>query len=254
VTNGELTTVYNTVARIIIVALFVILVASPAMSGTQTIHLQPEEGVFGFTMFNPYYEAICERLLPSSLNRKCQAVFLPSFSQESAVYIVCDNNNSMATAVVVTVKLETQLWAEMHKVIEGGADAKGRYAIDAQAQRKALLQIRSVVNRFEAPLDATVAVALEHTWDAMLMRVHYPEESELGLDGETYHFSNFVTGSGFLTGKVWSPVKGTPSYELVELAKTLSEYPTLREADRKDAAQEMLKGARKLLARLGGSE
>lgn len=233
----------------LITALIVALGASPGISGSQTAYLQPEDGVFGWTMFNQYYEAVSERLLPS-WHRKCQAVFLPSFSEESAVYILHDDD-STATPIVFTVKLETQLWFEMLKAIEAGADTRGRYTLDAQSQRQALSQIRSVVSRFEAPLDATVATVLEHTWDAMLMRVHYPEKAELGLDGENCHFANFVTGLGYRTGKVWSPVKGTPGYELMELAKALSEYPALLETDRKDAAREMMQRAQRLLALLG---
>ena len=68
---------------------FLILLGSiEAISGTPTPHLQPEDGFFGFTMLNPYYEAVSDRLQLTSTFRKCQAVFLPSFSEESAVYLI----------------------------------------------------------------------------------------------------------------------------------------------------------------------
>jgi hypothetical protein len=239
---------------ILIAALSLVLSGSPALSGSQSVYLQPEEGVFGFSIWNLYYEAVSELLLSSSHDRKCQAIFLPSFSEESAVYLVYDMKDPSAPPVVVSVKPEKQLWIEMQKTMAADANEKGAFTTRAQAQRKALAQIQSVVNRLEAPLDTTVAAALEQAWDAMLMRVHYPEKPELGLDGETCHFANFVQEFGYRTGKVWSPEKGTPSYELMELARALGAYPTLREADRKDAAEEMMTRARKLLALLDNSK
>jgi hypothetical protein len=42
-----------------------------AISGTPTSDLAPEEGFYGFTMFNPYYEAVGERLQLSSSYHYC---------------------------------------------------------------------------------------------------------------------------------------------------------------------------------------
>lgn len=235
-------------------ALFVLLGGTQAISGAPTTYLQPEDGFWVFAMLNPYYEAVSERLLSSSQNRKCQAVFLPSFSEESAVYLTYDDKNPMAPPIVVSLKFERQLWADMHRLMESSADAKGAYSVRADAQLKALSQIRSVVNRFEAPIDKRVAVVLERAWDALLRRVRYPEKAELGLDGESCHFANFASGFGYRTGWVWSPKKGTLSYDFVEIAKALREYPRLRGIDRKDLAQAMLKKAQKLLLHLKGNK
>ena len=235
---------------VLIGALSVVLVASQATSGSRTSNLVPEDGLYGFTLLNPYYEAVSQRLLSPYSDRKCQAVFLPSFSEESAVYLQYDSDSSAIPAVVVALKMERQLWAEMHMVMEADAGEQGSRSIEPETQRKALLQIKSVVNRLEAPIDREVAVALELTWDAMLTRVQYPEKSEQGLDGETCHFANFTLDFGYRTGKVWSPSAGTLTYELVELAKALREYPSLSEAARKVAAQELQNRAQEMLARL----
>ena len=231
---------------ILIAATFFAMGGTQAFSGTSTPHLQPEEGMFGFTMFNPYYEAVSGRLLSSTQYRKCQVIFLPSFSQESAVYIEYKNDNSNMPPTVVTLVLEKQLWAEMHKLIETNES----YSISAKDQRKVLPQLHIAVNRFEAPIEKKVAITLEKTWVRMLALAHSPENAGDGLDGETYHFANFTIGYGYRTGKVWSPNEGTPAFELVELAKALREYPHLGQRDRKKAAQSLLNGAQNLLRRL----
>ena len=237
------------VCIVIVCALSVFLTASPAISGTSTSHLVPEEGLFGYALLNPYFEAVSERLLSYNW-RKCQALFLPSFSEESAVYIKYDSDSSAAPPVVVAVRMERQLWFEMHEALDADAGGKGSHSIAPENQRKALLKIQSLVNYSEAPMDRETAEALELTWEAMLMRVRYPETTNLGLDGETCHFANLTKDAGYRTGKVWSPDKGTPPYELVELAKALQEYPGLKESERKTAAQELKKKAQELLDRV----
>jgi hypothetical protein len=223
-----------------------LLLASQAISGSQTPHLQPEDGAYGFTMLNPYYQAVSERFLSSSpFHRKCQAIFLPSFINESAVYLKYEKDSSLP--IVVSLKFEKQLWYEMQRII-GGKPLK------PEIQRNALSQIQTVVNRLEAPLDTKVAAILEETWEAMLMRVHYPEKKRLGTDGENYHFANFSSEGGYRTGKVWSPAKETPTYELVKLAEALREYPSLPETNRQNAVQAMLKRAQDLLSQLKESK
>ena len=201
----------------------------------------PEEGFFGSTPSDPYNEAVSERLLSPNRGWKCQAVFLPSFSEESAVYLKYDRYSSSTPFVVVALKMERQLWAEMLEVIQADSDDKRSLSISSENQRKALLKITTKVNRLEAPIDQDTAEALEQTWEAMLMRVRYPESKVIGLDGETFHFANFTEEGGFRAGTVWSPPEGTPAHELVVLATDLS---TLKESDRKEAAQELKKESR----------
>jgi hypothetical protein len=68
----------NTVIRIILSGvLSLILAASPAISGSQRVYLQPEEGLFGFTMLNPYYEAIRPGVLASTWHDTIGDMFIP---------------------------------------------------------------------------------------------------------------------------------------------------------------------------------
>lgn len=234
----------------LILAIIFMLGGTQALSGTHTDHLQPEEGLFGYTMPNPYYEAVSERLLSSTEYRKCQVVFLPSFSQESSVYIEYNNGNSNGPLNVVTSYLKKQLWFEMQELMEANADKNGTYYVGVEAQRKVLPKIHSKVDRFEAPIEKNIAIALEQVWIEMLNQTHYSEKAKRGLDGETYHFANFTLGLGYRTGKAWSPDKDTLIYEFVELAKVLRNYPSLHQQDRKKAAQNLLSRAKNLLIRM----
>ena len=235
---------------LILIVLFVLSGRMEAISGTPTYDLAPEEGFYGFTMFNPYYEAVGERLDLLSPYVKCQTVFLSSFSEESAVYLKYDNDKKNAPPIVVSTKFKRQLWVEMHKLIEARAGKKRSYSVGAEAQRKVLPKIKSEVIRMEASIDPEIAAVIERVWNAMLKRVHYPENSGGGLDGENYHFANFEKYVGIRTGKVWSPNEGTLSYDLVELAKALRAYPAQPEIDRSGAAQTILKKAQDLLTRI----
>jgi hypothetical protein len=234
----------------LISVLSVVLVASSAISATSTSHLVPEDGYFGLESSDPYYEAVSERLLSPNRGWKCRAVFLPSFAEERAVYIKYENSNSGTPPVVVSVKMERSLWGEMIQVLKADSNDKRSYNISPEYQRKALLKVPTKVDRFEAPIDRETAVALEQTWEAMLIRVHYPEKRERRRDGENYHFANFTDEGGFRAGKVWSPPEGTPPHELVVLATDLWFYPTLKESERKVAAQELKNKAQELLERV----
>jgi hypothetical protein len=52
----------------------------------------------------------------------------------------------------------------------------------------------------------------------------------------------------------WSPIKGTPGFEFVELAKILREYPKIGESERKKASQKILKKAQDLLYHIENSK
>lgn len=237
------------------VVLFILLMNTQALPGTPSPYLQPEVGFFGYSIFAPYLEAVSERLLSSSGYRQCQAVFLPSFSEESAVYLKYDINNKNAPPVVVSVNFKRQLWTEMQILMETSSKKDAYYhPTDPEAQKKILPQIKKEVNLAEAPIDSKIADILERSWNAMLIRVRYPENVSYGLDGETIHFANIEAGVSFRAGMVWSPIKGTLSYEFVELAKTLREYPKLRKSERKKASQDILKKAQDLLYHIENSK
>lgn len=70
---------------------------SPAGAGNPTTHLHPEEGYFGSGLHSAYYAAVARRLLGNAAYRQCQAVFLPSFDVEAAVYVLRDEVGSPAS-------------------------------------------------------------------------------------------------------------------------------------------------------------
>ena len=233
----------------LICALSIFLTASPAISGSSTSHLVPEDGHFGRDLFGPYDQAVSERLL-SLRPWNCQAVFMPSFAEERAVYIKYDYSNPDIPPIVVAVKMERYLWSQMNRILESEAIENGSRYDAPEKQWKALLKIPTKVERFEAPIDIKTAKTLERTWEAMLIRVHYPEKRVRGFDGAYYHFANISMEGGFRAGKVWSPPDGSPAHDLVRLATDLWFYPTLKEPERKEAAQELKNKAQELLDRV----
>ncbi len=251
VKKGVLIVMCNTQSRIVLtVTLIIIASVYQAVAGIPPSYLQPEDGVFGYTEHNPYLMSVGERLLFAPGVRKCQAVFLPSFSPESAVYIQYDYDDPTTAPVVISLKLEKHLWYEMQILIQSIAKSPSSYSAGQEAQRKVLPLIQISVNRLEAPIENKVAKTLEQVWVTMLTQTHYPKKSHIGLDGETSHFANFTEGLGYQTGKTWSPSKGTINYKFIELAKALQNYPNLQKEKRAEAAQEMFSAAQILLEHL----
>jgi len=242
----------KSISRIIVIMIILLIfVSTEAVAGIPSPDLQPEEGFFGLSAFSYYYAAVSDRLLPDQqIFRKCQVVFLPSFEPESAVYISWDEKNESDRPRVVATELEHQLWAELQKVIHREPSKDGYYSFAPEVQQRILPQIRSNVKKAEAEIDVQTAKILEHLWETMLSRIRYPDIKVLGLDGENYHFANGVKGRGYRVGKVWSPEKGTPSYELIEIAKSLKDYPRLSEKGRVESSKSMSKRAERLLAQL----
>ena len=240
-------------ARCLLIALGLALLSAAAGAGTPTPHLQPEQGVFGFSLHHPYHIAVGRALFEEYQYRHCQALFLPSFQTESAVYILRDDADQSDTATVVAVEMKTQLWGELMGFLEDEAQGSS-HSIGFDAQQWALASIRIEVRRLEAPIDAAAVDTLERAWDAMLVRARYPNETTIGLDGDNYHIANIKLGHGYWAGGVWSPRAGTPAHDLVEIAKTLREYPGMPVNELHLASANMVTAAEQLLARLKGPE
>ena len=88
---------------------------------------------------------------------------------------------------------------------------KTSWSIGPVDERRALGRASHEVQRAEAEVDGQTGNLLETVWQGMLSRVQYhmKDESSLGLDGESFHAAHFVAGAGFITGRTWSPEKGT---------------------------------------------
>jgi hypothetical protein len=68
----------------------------------------------------------------------------------------------------------------------------------------------------EIPLQPPLARSLIEVWRTLLLQTHYDENVQLGLDGETYHFSMHDKYQE-LSGKVWSPSDDTDIGMLVSV-------------------------------------
>jgi hypothetical protein len=243
--KGKLKMSKNKYRILLLSTLFMLFPAIPAISGSGD-HLKPEDGVYGFQILNPYYEAVSERLLSDSKYRKCQAVVITSFKSETAVYIRYDDKKPASLPVVVSLKLVHPLWTQLNEYFEKN---KGNLT-DEVTQKKALSRIKSKVTKQEAEIESELAKLLETVWETALSQVKYEEKERLGLDGESIHYANFTLGIGYRAGQAWSPEERTITNELSELAKALREYPILSEVNRKTASKAMQSKAQALLARL----
>lgn len=239
--------------RTCLCSVFVVaIVIGEATAGGQKVNLTPEEGFFGIrAQIAPYYYvAVSEKLLSSKpMVRRCQAVFLPSFTAESAVFILWDDEKPNNVPVVVSVEMERSLWSELHLQIEREAPDKNSYSVGPEAQLKVLPKLQLETRRTEAPIELETARMLDRLWRLIIPQARFPENAQIGLDGEDVHFASPSKG-GYRTAQVWSPSKGTPAYELVEIARTLRKYPQLREGEREGASKSLTKMARWLLAKI----
>ena len=232
--------------------LFLTIVTGKEVAAGQKMNLIPEEGFFGVRaqIASYYYASVSEKLLSSKpFVRRCQAVFLPSFSPESAVYLLWDDEKPANVPVVVSVEMESSLWSELHQLIEDAAPDKSAYAVDPEAQLKVLLKLKAKPKRSEAPIEPATAKTLDRLWKLIIPKARFPEKAEFGLDGEDVHFASPSKG-GYRTAQTWSPNKGTPAYELITIARVLQKYPQLREGERKGASKSLTNMAKRLIAKI----
>lgn len=235
---------------------FLAILIGEAFAGSQKVNLVPEEGFFGVRarISSYYYAAVSEKLLTSKpFVLRSQAVFLPSFSPESAVYIIWDDEKSNTVPVVVSVEMERSLHSELQQLIRDAAPDKNAIKFDPAAQLKVLPKLQLKTNRREAPIERSTARILDRLWSLIISKAKFPENAEFGLDGEDVYFASPSKG-GYHTARTWSPNEGTPAYELVTIARELQKYPQLREDKRKGASESLTKMAKRLLAKIENSK
>ncbi len=178
--------------------------------------------------------------------RLCQMVYLPSFRQESAVYIVDENGKAF---VVVSRTMKKELWTQMLGQMEKASPTKNSISLDSIYQSAALRKIRAAVDTRTASLDAEVATIVTEACRSVLLRVSYPKESTAGLDGTTYHAGHWIPGA-FLSGKTWSPKKGTVAAGFVAMEMALQAYADSATERRAALRLDLLEKAKRLKARV----
>jgi hypothetical protein len=230
----------------------VVFLAGETVAGGQKVNLTPEEGFFGVrAQIAPhYYVAVSENRLSSKpMVRRCQAVFLPSFSPESAVYLFWDAEKPDNVPVVVSVEMERSVWSELHQLIADAAPDRNAYSTGPEAQLKVLPKLQVKTKRREAQIELETAKSLDSLWQVIISQARFPEKADMGLDGESVHFASPSKG-GYHTAQTWSPEKGTPAYELVEIARKLQNYPQVQEDERKTTSLSLRKMAKNLLSKI----
>lgn len=182
--------------------------------------LQNESGLFAEQSVSAYNIILAKELLQDK-NRKIQAVIVPSFKPEAAVYVLSDGNNSK----VVVVRAKKSIWTSMEK---NKKDLIGA------------LKSKHEVERIEAPITMETLKSLEKTWVKFLNEVRSNEKSEIILDGTAYHFSNWSLDKGRpVSGFVHAPKEGTKTHDLSMLAESLVQFASLKESERASAEKEL---------------
>ena len=229
--------------RSIVLPALVLLVASPAASEG----LEPEEGVFaGYGAPTPYELLVRQALLGDDRYRLCQMVYLPSFHQESAVYIAHQEDKAF---VVVSRTMKKQLWSQMLGEMEKASPTKNSISLNSIYQSAALQKIRAAVAVKTAALDADAATIVTEACRDVLLSVSYPKEATAGLDGTIYHAGHWIPGA-FLSGKTWSPTKGTVAADFVAMEMTLQAYADAATESRAAVRRDLLDKAKALEARM----
>jgi len=225
-----------------ILAIATLLTALAAGAAVAAENLEPEEGVFaGYLGPEPYELVLRRALLEDDHYRLCQLLVVPSFSQESVVYIVEGQDHSMT---VVSRAVRKQLWASMLEEMKRTATSNS-IRLDGAAQSIALEKIRAAVETHRTGLDGSTASMVLGLCRAVLLRTRYPETPSRGLDGTTYHAGHWIEGA-FLAGHTWSPKAGTVTGDFVEMELALQSYADAPEGRRAPAKANLIAKARRL--------
>jgi len=184
---------------------FLVLFVSVSRAGDQFPHLTPCEDVLSDYQFRVDYHLSVRKILYASLSRDpyFRMTVLPSFTPEWVVEIQ-DPIREVATVKYAVV--DGKIWSN-------------------DAPEKLRVIERSI------QISSELAQLLKQLLDKHLDGVRYAYSESLGLDGTTYHFSNFRTGIGVRTGQTWSPEPQWPTDRLVKVTELLRDL-TLVHQDR----------------------
>lgn len=171
-----------------------------------------------------YHEALERDLLGDYGEPQCQMLVMPSFSRESAVYIVRGPEKD-SEAMVVRRAFEKSLWGAMIHEVKRQRRGK-RIPMDYESQKKALEAADKAITTHFCPIDAKVADDLATIWETMLRRARNDNDSGGVFDGTGYYFAHFVRGVGILSGETHSPYAASLPGLLVFLGERLSGYTT----------------------------
>ena len=143
---------------------------------------------------------------------------------------------------LLAAKPSSHIW-ETYSIYEAEKQSEGKpLSPDAPlAERKK--QFPSDFREITVHTDSRVIPAplterIRLVWERMLLNAKHPKidpNGAVGVDGETFHFSMWVIGHGWISGEVWSPERGR-TVALIRLAEALADYAR-EKADEKKLTQ-----------------
>jgi hypothetical protein len=145
-----------------------------------------------------YHLALRDTLLGRETHRSCEAVVVPSFEREWAIYLQ-QSRSGGGPEVVCTIMQQMEIAAQR-------SDKPRRPGDEASALRR----VSRKTWRFSAPLSATTASALERLWAVMLARAEQPPRPVPCIDGTGYYLFQWHRQSGSRGGWGRCPQSGTP--------------------------------------------
>ena len=159
-----------------------------------------------------YHLAARDALLGRSNRHTCEAIVIPSFEREWAVYL----QETPSGREVVSTIMQSQLWGEMHRAAE-----RPDHSIQAGDTKAALSSLPKDVWRFSAPLTASTASLVEQSCAALLARAEVPPEPRRCIDGVGYQLFQSRPGLGARGGWAHCPSRESPAFRMLEILEDL---------------------------------
>lgn len=194
-------------------------------------NLEPEESQFSSEFLGGYTHLVLSYLSSAYEDDVIvRLIGLPSFSPEYLLGI----KEVEGKYSIFYESPKMQLWGyQMMPMMEQGSvkvmneegefvkDEEGLKELESQYPKDPLDIPRVSCNK---NIEKTLANDIIFVWREMVYETKYPREPNMGLDGETYHFSAKMWGNVNYAGKVWSPPSDSKTGKLVAISELMYEY------------------------------
>lgn len=194
-----------------------ILAALPASAVPQP-QLSPIDRNFtpfaSYRSMQAYHVAVRDALLRTASHHSCEAMVLPSFQREWAVYIQRRGN----VHEVVYAVMREQLWGRMQEAAE-----RPDGSIEPGDEVPALEKLSRETRTSSAPLSQATAEVLAHLCATMLARAQQPPEPPRCIDGTSYYVFQRDSLGVARGGSGSCPQPGTPTASLLAILEDLRE-------------------------------
>ncbi|MBS0472345.1 MAG: hypothetical protein JSR60_14835 [Proteobacteria bacterium] len=192
---------------VLLILAFVLLPVA-ATGGDASLDVLEPGPAFGTT--NSEYDGIVRAVFPEAFMSDVRADMLsvPSMALVSLspagkeIYsgeAVVGVKTRLGTSFIFASEAHTRLWDYTAE----GLRAAAQLHIPLRPARQELIRPKHC----ERPIDASLAMRIIQSWNAMLQLTHADPNSRHGADGDTYFFSAEIDGRT-LSGSTWSPGGG----------------------------------------------